>query len=299
MAEATNNQTVHQPFRWITVSSYILSILLFGLCVWFVFYTKSNDREALDKAIAYDSSITILKKDTVVTEAGKKTIINYSTTTSKISGVNPKAENDDMNIRLDTTFKYFILLFGVFILLTLLPRIKSFDISKDGVKADMYELAKAMNDSQNQQTQAATIPTGGKKLAEESIKAFQLEKIRLSETNNKNDPQKNLWGGSDVNKNRKITANISRITGSEWADILLRVESLDSVKYPLQGIVIFHLHPSFTNPNPVIIVINGIAELKLKAWGAFTVGAECDDKSTTLELDLANHPQAFEPFKSR
>ena len=48
-----------------------------------------------------------------------------------------------------------------------------------------------------------------------------------------------------------------------------------------------------------MIVLNGVAELKTKAWGAFTVGAVADGGLTTLELDLKRYSGSFEPFNSR
>jgi hypothetical protein len=38
------------------------------------------------------------------------------------------------------------------------------------------------------------------------------------------------------------------------------------------------------------------ASLVIEAWGAFTVGAECDGGATRLELDLAQIPGATETF---
>lgn len=48
----------------------------------------------------------------------------------------------------------------------------------------------------------------------------------------------------------------------------------------------FYLHPTFTNNKPIVPVVNGIAELNLRAWGAFTIGA-ITSNNTLLEIDLA------------
>ena len=45
--------------------------------------------------------------------------------------------------------------------------------------------------------------------------------------------------------------------------------------------------------------VNGIATLQLIAYGAFTVGAECDGGTTKLELNLAELPDAPQLFKER
>lgn len=62
----------------------------------------------------------------------------------------------------------------------------------------------------------------------------------------------------------------------------------------------FHLHHTFSNPDPVISVQDGEAVLKLtKVYGAFTVGAEADDGNTFLELDLAELSDAPKEFEER
>lgn len=286
-------------FKWITISSFILSIVLFGLCVWFIIGKSCFTGTCSTKngRTAYDSISTVLKQDTVVAEAGRKTIINNSSTTKYN---NSAADGtDDISKRLEAVFKYFLLLFGVFVLLTLLPRIKSFDIGKDGVKAELYELVNAYNAAQNQSAHISNEPTGGTQKTEENKIAFNIEKKKMTNLVNASDPYKGFGEDQSVKDNRQLTALIEPIIGSEWANITLRVSSTNPKNDPLTGIVIFHLHPTFANPDPVIIAVNGIAELKIKAWGAFTVGVECNDKNTRLELDLAKHPQAFAPFKDR
>ena len=69
---------------------------------------------------------------------------------------------------------------------------------------------------------------------------------------------------------------------------------------PLKGLVKFHLHNTFLNPDPIIAVQDGKAVLKLsKVYGAFTVGAEADDGQTLLELDLADDESLPEEFRER
>ena len=65
------------------------------------------------------------------------------------------------------------------------------------------------------------------------------------------------------------------------------------------GSVQFFLHDTFANSKPVVAVgPNGVAELTLDAWGAFTVGAIADFGLTRLELDLAELDEAPSSFKS-
>ncbi|WP_462254452.1 pYEATS domain-containing protein [Ferruginibacter sp.] len=298
---SANSTTDKNQQSWITVLSATLSILLFLLCLWFAFESKFTTATAVANSplSSYDSTITTVKKDTSVTEAGKKVVINNTTVTTKNTGNNQTATpvKDDTKEKLDTVFKYFVLLLSLFVMLALLPRLKSFNVSKDGVQAEFNEYKEALNEAQNKSNQTQAIVTGGKNETLESRSNFTIK--NLTENKNEVDPQKDKWGGEAERNYRKLTATISKIDKSEWVDIILRVESTDPVNHPLKGIVSFHLHPTFVNPNPVIFVINGVALLNIKAWGAFTVGAEADGGITKLELDLEHHPDAREPFKSR
>lgn len=118
--------------------------------------------------------------------------------------------------------------------------------------------------------------------------------------NDNNDPQKGQWGGINERNGRKLSATVKPTVGREdLYDVVLKVESTDAAN-PLSGTIKFHLHPTFFNSNPIIFVQDGKAELKLVAWGAFTVGAEADNGDTQLELDLAEEKWGFpEEFRNR
>jgi hypothetical protein len=113
------------------------------------------------------------------------------------------------------------------------------------------------------------------------------------------DPQKNQWGGKDINNGRRIRADVTPTPGNrEWFNVTIYVESVDPAP-PLEGEVVFHLHPTFRDPNPVVPVRSGEAVLTRLAWGAFTVGAEADRGKTKLELDLSKIEDAPNLFRSR
>jgi hypothetical protein len=113
-----------------------------------------------------------------------------------------------------------------------------------------------------------------------------------------NDPQKNQWEKSSINKNRKLAATVEPMPGNtKLYKIKMEVISTSSAD-PLSGTVLFHLHPTFANPDQEIKVINGKAELFLLSWGSFTVGAETDNKAIKLELDLAELPGVSEEFRN-
>lgn len=113
------------------------------------------------------------------------------------------------------------------------------------------------------------------------------------------DPQKGRWGGLSERNGRKLIASVIPLPGSkELFKVIIKVIATD-IHNPIRNKVLFHLHNSFPNPNPEIYVIQGEARLELIAWGAFTIGAEADDRATRLELDLADLPDAPLLFTSR
>jgi hypothetical protein len=134
--------------------------------------------------------------------------------------------------------------------------------------------------------------------SEADLTKSKKEIIRQSEEFD-DDPQKGKWGGKPEVNGRKISANVRPTSfNEEWFNVYLEVISTDANK-PLIGEVVFHLHPSFPNDVEKVNAENNIAALNLVAWGAFTVGVECDGGQTKLELDLAELPDAPHVFKSR
>jgi hypothetical protein len=115
--------------------------------------------------------------------------------------------------------------------------------------------------------------------------AFEIPEI--SPGNYKDDPWKGQFGDKAENVHCRLTAKvIPASNSSEWFYINLRVESTNPQFYPLKGYVKFYLHPTFVNNKPLVPVVNGVAQLSLRAWGAFTVGAITMEK-VMMELDLA------------
>ena len=141
-------------------------------------------------------------------------------------------------------------------------------------------------------------------LKDEEIDALSqtFQNISKSErglVENNNDTQKGKWGGSPESNGRKVTATVRPTTyNKELFVISLQVVSTDPNK-PLKDKVIFHLHDTFVHPDRSIDVNNGLASLQVVAWGSFTVGIECDNGQTKLEIDLAELPDAPQFFKER
>lgn len=122
---------------------------------------------------------------------------------------------------------------------------------------------------------------------------------KMSDSYSEDDPQKGKWGGGSIKNNRELKAEVSESSLlPEFYNIHLEVVSTNPQE-PLKGQVIFHLHPTFVDPVRIVPVENGKAELDLLAYGSFTVGVECDNKNTQLELDLSELEGVSQTFRER
>jgi hypothetical protein len=112
------------------------------------------------------------------------------------------------------------------------------------------------------------------------------------------DPWKGVFGKSE-NESRKLEAKVIQSATAGYYRVYLKLRSLNPDANPLRGSVQFFLHDTFSNSKPVVTVgPNGVAELTLDAWGAFTAGVIADSGLTRLELDLAELDEAPSSFKS-
>jgi hypothetical protein len=154
-------------------------------------------------------------------------------------------------------------------------------------------------DIRSKDNQAAALGTGKGDTVEVTKKL--LEVTEGIAPDNPSDPWKGRFGGTNINNDRELKAEVKPIPGSlDLYSIRLTVGSLDQQTNRLSGVVQFFLHPTFTNDRPIVTVgPYGVAELNLKAWGAFTVGAVADDGQTKLELDLSTLESAPAAFRVR
>ena len=119
-------------------------------------------------------------------------------------------------------------------------------------------------------------------------------------TTGTDDPWKGQFGGAPEVNGRRLEATVTeRVERVNPYRVELRVRSTNPQVNPLRGTVQFFLHPTFQNDRPIVTVgPSGEAELTLRAYGAFTVGAVADAGNTRLELDLAELPGAPQTFRS-
>lgn len=119
---------------------------------------------------------------------------------------------------------------------------------------------------------------------------FSVDDVHWSE-----DPNKGEFGGLPEQDGWRLSAELSPTIGPDKpvCNVLLKLRWIEpSQPVPVGASVIFHLHPSFNVTAQPLAITNGEAQLRIVAWGAFTVGAEiiAGTKRTRLELDLAEVP---------
>jgi len=123
------------------------------------------------------------------------------------------------------------------------------------------------------------------KVKKEMTRLIKLYKETVKEyLDNQIDFQKGKWGGKNESNGRRLSAFIE--AGAYGRKIMLEVDATDLSK-PLTNIVIFHLHPSFSNASVEVKAQNNKAQLEVIVLFPFTVGVECDNNQTKLELDLS------------
>ncbi|MFZ4779343.1 MAG: pYEATS domain-containing protein [Terrimicrobiaceae bacterium] len=185
--------------------------------------------------------------------------------------------------------------FGAAAALLLLPRIKSFSIGN--TKAEFHELEtrveSALELAKTVESQSRAMASGG------TSNDVQLDAVAILPGSKPDDPWNGQFGGASKTNGRHLFAEVKPIPDDpDWFLVRLVVESTDPSN-PLSGDVRFFIHDSFPNNRPVIPAIGGKAELRLRAWGAFTVGALADGGKTRLELDLSTDLSFPALFRSR
>ena len=124
-----------------------------------------------------------------------------------------------------------------------------------------------------------------------------LSKKLKNSKHNPDDPQKGKWGGHSIVADKKLSATVVPLENSpDLFKVILTVESSDKNRF--LGKVTFYLHPTFINAVRTVESENGLAQLHLIAYGAFTVGIETED-GTKLELDLAEDMSFPDVFRNR
>lgn len=208
-----------------------------------------------------------------------------------------------------------VALLAIPVLVAIMRESRKLKIGTDGVEFEQLEeqLAKVRSASEaaKSATEATQVEVKRVERQSDDIKLAVLHKVggraieatrralRAADASDQDDdPHKGKWGGKAEQNGRRLSARLAPIDGTEFLRVTMTVHSIDD-RRPLAGTVVFHLHPTFRRSRVTVPVSDGVATIERVAYGAFTVGAEADDGATRLELDLAELPEAPEPFKSR
>lgn len=111
------------------------------------------------------------------------------------------------------------------------------------------------------------------------------------------DDNKHRFGDSDVANGKRLEAVVEPLgDDGRVCGVTLRVRALPG-EAEVSGGVVFHLHPTFSQPVVRAQALDGVAETRIIAAGAFTVGAVVEGDGTRLELDLGKLPNIPAKFK--
>ncbi len=111
------------------------------------------------------------------------------------------------------------------------------------------------------------------------------------------DDNKHQFGDADIADGKRLEAVVEPLgDDGQLCGVTLRVRALPG-EPAIEGAVVFHLHPTFNQPVVRVQVLDGVAETRIIAAGAFTVGALVESDGTRLELDLAELPNIPDKFK--
>jgi len=301
-----HNRNLTFFLQGILIATGVLLVLI-GLC------TINNWRGVSTRSSVPDAhSDSVVTKKVSLDSTGKKTSITTETTVSRTV----KADDCStcQNALRDNMLKkgYDFVLMGMVILMVVLslPYVTSLNFlgvftasfrdKIDAGKAIINEAANAANNVPLQQTGQVLQSMQITKIQQEKVNAFtqSTEDTPITIQQFKDGNTVGKWGGASLSRERKITATLVRLgNGSDAVKVIVKVFSTN-VDKPLRGGVQFHLPPSFPNPDPFIYVVQGVAKLELTTRGAFIIGAEADNSTIQLELNLADLPEAAILFKA-
>jgi hypothetical protein len=198
---------------------------------------------------------------------------------------------------------YFTLALGIVVLVLLLPRLQNINIGSGGISLTLKDLPQKVEalTTQANAMQAISAGEGGIKkaaaLAIPRASGDPTSALLGQAAESRIDTQKGKWGEKAENNWKKLSARVTDSAMPGLFTVILTVEGTNP-NAPLKGLVHFHLHHSFSNPDPIIVAQDNSATLTLnRVYGAFTVGVETDRGHTRLELDLAKIPDAPDGFK--
>ena len=113
------------------------------------------------------------------------------------------------------------------------------------------------------------------------------------------DPNKDRFGGQSRRKGFTLDARFEPGDGRKWVAVVLTVTADDPGQVGLEDDASFILHPSFSPAEVTVMFRSGRAQLRIQAWGGFTVGVRIPRVDVNLECDLAQVPGAPHIIRTR
>jgi len=171
-------------------------------------------------------------------------------------------------------------------------RTESFEQTRQQISAlslQVEELSDALTAGTNKGApfeESAKQTAGPKVLLEPNLRQIRSS---LPPVTDKDDQQKNRFGGREENGSRRLSAKVLPSEfGSTWQKVILTLASIDG--RPLEGaFAYFFLHETF-DPDAYRVKVPLAAKLvnlEVSATGAFTAGVVAERGDTRLEIDLA------------
>lgn len=147
-----------------------------------------------------------------------------------------------------------------------------------------------------QEVNLEEVPEAGKR---EIIEAIRFSPASLPPITHADDPQKGRFGGKPHNNNRTLSVEYESYPVPLFLNIIIKVAAYNGSEM-LNGEVYLFLHDSFAKQVVVLNANNAqFVEYIVPSYGAFTIGAVCDNGKTLLELDLAEVSSLPEDFRKR
>ncbi|WP_416194654.1 pYEATS domain-containing protein [Pseudomonas sp. 5C2] len=113
------------------------------------------------------------------------------------------------------------------------------------------------------------------------------------------DPNLGRFGGQSSLDGFHLTATFEPTETRDWVTIILTLEAERSAMIGIGDFAWFLLHPTFS-PSAIKVTFRGNrAQLRLQAWGGFTVGVWLPKTGVELECNLAVIESAPEIIKTR
>jgi hypothetical protein len=113
------------------------------------------------------------------------------------------------------------------------------------------------------------------------------------------DPNKGEFGGQSRRDGFSLDASFVPQDDPEWVTILLTVTAEAAAQIGLEAYAHFFLHPTFSPEEVTVPFRGGRAQIRIQAWGGFTVGVLIPWADVALECDLTQVDGAPQIIKTR